>query len=134
MLWDSNARYISNYNLVGNSFKIGDTILLQDFNIGTTSEINFSGQYTVDSIGASSSYIYLNVNNNTTLINYGASSSNIVSGGFPLPFNATSSYSYLLSNRPYLDLNKGVKYRITRISDLDSSSVEERYLVEKLNY
>lgn len=125
---------VGNYNLINNSFKVGDTILLQDFNIGTTSEINFSGQYTIDSIGATNSYIYLNVNNNPTLINYGASSSNIVSGGFPLPFNATSSYSYLLSNKPYLDLNKGVKYRITRISDLDSSSIEERYLVEKLNY
>ena len=122
-----------NYNLVNNSFKVGDTLVLNDFNIGTISEIDFSGQYTIDSIGASSSYIYLNVNNNSTLINYGASSSNITSGGFPLPFNATSSYNYLLSNKPYLDLNKGVKFRITRISDLDSTSIEERYLIEKLN-
>jgi hypothetical protein len=116
-------------NLVRNSFTVGDTFVIENFNIGTSSQINFSGQYTIDSIGSTNSYIYFDVNNNLELINYGSSSSNITNGGLPLPFNATSSY--LLSNYPYLRLNKGLKYRITRIQSSDSSGVDERYLVER---
>ena len=44
-------------------------------------------------------------------------------------FNSDSGY--LLSNIPYFELNKGVKYKITRISESDSDSIEERYLIEK---
>jgi hypothetical protein len=58
------------------------------------------------------------------LINYGASSS------LPLQFNATAS-NYLLSNIPYLSLNRGIKYKITRIAESDSSGVDERYLIER---
>jgi hypothetical protein len=123
---------VGNYNLVNNSFKIGDSLLLEDFTIGTISQIDFSGQYKINSIGLTNSYIYLDVNNNKTLMNYGSSASNIVQGGLPLPFNSTT-YTYLLSNKPYLDLNKGYKYRITRISDSDESSIDERYLIEKLD-
>ena len=103
---------VGNYNLVNNSFKIGDSLLLEDFTIGTISQIDFSGQYKINSIGLTNSYIYLDVNNNKTLMNYGSSASNIVQGGLPLPFNSTT-YTYLLSNKPYLDLNKGYKYRMS---------------------
>jgi hypothetical protein len=120
----------SNSYLVNNSFNKGDTFVLENFNIGTSSQIDFSGQYTVDNIGFSNSYIYLNVNNNIELINYGSSSSNITNGGLPLPFNSTQS-TYLLSNYPYLRLNKGVRYKITRVSDSSDSGVDERYLIEK---
>jgi hypothetical protein len=116
-------------NLVRNSFNIGDTFVLDNFNIGTSSQINFSGQYTIDSIGATNSYIYFNVNNNVELINYGLSSSNITSGGLPLPFNSTASY--LLSNYPYLRLNRGYKFKITRINESENSGVDERYYIEK---
>ncbi len=120
----------ANATLVRNSFNIGDTFVLDNFNIGTSSQINFSGQYTIDSVGITNSYIYLDVNNNVELINYGTTSSNITSGGLPLPFNSSSTY--LLSNYPYLRLNKGVKYRITRTNASETSGVDERYLVEKI--
>ena len=112
-----------NGSLVYNSFKKGDTFNIKDFTIGTISQTDFSGQYKIDSVGLTNSYIYLNVNNNSTLLNYGASSS------LPLKFN--EDVSYLLSNVPYLKLNKGIKYKITRISESDGTSIDERYLIER---
>jgi hypothetical protein len=109
--------------LIQNSFKSGDTFKVIDFTVGTTSQIDFSGQYKVDSVGLTNSYVYFNVNNNPTLINYG------VSYSLPYTFNATASYE--LSNVPYLKLNKGIKYKITRIAESMSTGVEERYLIEK---
>ena len=121
-------------NLVYNSFKIGDTLQLKDFSIGTSSQLDFSGQYKIDTVGVTNSYLYLDVNSNQSLINYGASSSNITSGGLPLPFNSTaSSSSYLLSNKPYLNLNKGIKWRITRVDEADNTGLTERYLIEKMD-
>ena len=109
--------------LIQNSFKSGDTFKISDFTVGTTSQIDFSGQYKVDSVGLTNSYVYFNVNNNSTLINYGASYS------LPYTFNATASYE--LSNVPYLKLNKGIKYKITRIAESMSTGIEERYIIEK---
>lgn len=114
----------TNPSLVRNSFNRGDTFILENFNIGTSSQINFSGQYTIDSVGTTNSYIYFDVNNNVELMNYGASSS-----GLPLSFNSTASY--LLSNYPYLRLNKGYKFKITRINGSEDSGVDERYLIER---
>ena len=113
----------SNSNLVYNSFKSGDTLQIKDFVVGTSSLIDFSGQYTIDSVGLTNSYIYMDIGSNIEIVNYGASSS------LPLVFNSDSGY--LLSNIPYFELNKGVKYKITRISESDSDSIEERYLIEK---
>ena len=111
----------ANGGLVYNSFSKGDTLQLKDFTIGTSSQIDFSGQYTVSSVGLTNSYVYLDVNSNSTLINYGASAS------LPLVFNNNSSY--LLSNMPHFKLNKGVKYKITRVSDTDTA-ISDRYLIE----
>ncbi len=111
----------ANSNLVYNAFKIGDTFKLADFSIGTASTIDFSGQYTITSVGTTNSYIYLDVSQNSTLISYGASSS------LPLIFN--SNTNYLLNNIPYLGLNNGYKYSITRIDPTDSSSFSDRYLI-----
>ena len=113
----------ANYNLIFNSINTGDTLNLNNFSIGTSSTIDFSGQYTVNSVGATNSYIYLDVSTNPTLVAYGASSS------LPLIFN--NNANYLLNNNPYFDLNKGFKYRITRIDQTDSSAIEDRYLIEK---
>ena len=123
-----------NSSLVYNSFKIGDTIQLKDFTIGTFSQLDFSGQYKIDSVGSTNSYIYLDVTNNQSLINYGSSASNINSGGLPLSFNLTASNStYLLSNKPYLDINKGYRIKITRISQEENVELRERYLIEKMD-
>lgn len=112
----------SNGVLVNNSFKSGDTLLINDFNVGTISNTNFSGQYKIDSVGSTNSYVYFDVSNNDSLISYGASSS------LPLTFNSSSQS--LLSNIPYLDINKGVRVRITRVNESATSPIEERYLVE----
>lgn len=109
--------------LVSNSFKSGDTYQMKDFTIGTLSQIDFSGQYFIDSVGATNSVVYLNVNSNPTLIGYGVSSS------LPVTFN--SNTNYLLSNKPYLKLNKGVKIKITRIGQSIEETIEERYLIER---
>ena len=113
----------SNYNLVSNSFNIGDVLTLNNFNIGTSSLINFSGQYIINSVGSTNSYIYLDISNNINLVSYGASNS------LPLLFNDPSTY--LLSNNPYLGLNKGFKYSITRVDETNSSTIEDRYLISK---
>lgn len=111
----------ANSNLVYNSFKAGDTFKLLDFSIGTSSTIDFSGQYTVKSVGVTNSYIYLDTTTNVTLTSYGASSS------LPLIFNNSSNY--LLNNIPYLALNNGYKFTITRIDPTTSSSFNDRYLI-----
>ena len=114
----------SNVSLVKNALKKGDTLYMSDFTVGTISLTDLSGQYVIDSVGSTNSYIYLNVNSNDTIINYGASQS------LPLTFN--SSNNYLLSNIPYLKFNKGFKYRVTRISSSNFSEVSQRYFVEKI--
>ena len=117
---------MANGSLVYNSFDIGDILSIKDFTIGTSSQVDFSGQYTIDSVGSTNSYVYFNVNSNPILVNYGAS------GSLPIQFNnsATSS-TYLLSNIPYFKLNKGVKYKITRIAESEGSGIDERYLIER---
>ena len=111
----------ANSNLVYNSFKAGDTFKLSDFSIGTSSTIDFSGQYTVKSVGVTNSYIYLDTTSNSILTSYGASSS------LPLVFNNSSNY--LLNNIPYLALNNGYKFTITRIDPTNQSSFNDRYLI-----
>jgi hypothetical protein len=114
----------SNVSIVKNALKKGDTLVMSDFTVGTASVTDLSGQYKIDSVGATNSYIYLDVNSNDTIINYGASQS--------LPFTFNTTDNYLLSNIPYFKLNKGIKYRITRISSSNFSEVSQRYFVEKI--
>lgn len=116
--------------LVNNSFKVGDTLQLNNFTIGTMSQLNFSGQYTINSISSTNPIIYLDVSNNQTMVNYGASSSNPFGGSLPLVFNATAS-TYLLSNIPYFSLNKGTTLVITRILETDESDITNRYTIER---
>lgn len=113
----------ANGNLVYNSIDAGDTLTLNNFNIGTSSVIDFSGQYSINSVGTTNSYIYLDISSNANLVSYGSSYS------LPLVFNNNSGY--LLSNNPYLDLNKGFKFKITRIDQTNSSTIEDRYLIER---
>ena len=108
--------------IINNSIKAGDVFKLNNFFVGTSSVFDFSGQYKVDSVGGStSSYIYLNADSNPDLVAYGASAS------LPLYIHGTSST--LLSNNPYLSLNKGKKIKITRINPSDVS-ISEKYQIE----
>lgn len=113
----------ANGGLVSNTIKKGDTLLLTDFVIGTVSTLDFSDQYKVDSVGLTNSYVYLDVSTNKSIVNYGASQS--------LPLILNNSNSYLLSDYPYFRLNKGAKYRITRVLSSNFTSISERYFVEK---
>ena len=106
-------------NIVYNSFQAGDVLKLGGFNVGTSSQYDFSGQYTIDSVGLTNSYLYLDVNINANLINYG------LNNNLPYIFNSN------LSNIPYFDLNKGVKYKITRVGDGYGTALTDRYLIEK---
>ena len=108
-----------NTTIINNSIKQGDTFVLNNFYVGTSSIFDFSGQYKVDSVGGStSSYIYLDATSNTDLVAYCTASS--------LPFYIHATSSTLLSNTPYFSLNKGKKIKVTRISDSDVS-LSEKY-------
>lgn len=108
-----------NTTIINNSIKKGDTFVLNNFYVGTSSIFDFSGQYVVDSVGgATSSFIYLDVISNPDLVAFGASAS--------LPLIIHSSTSTMLSNTPYLSLNKGKRIKIIRISDQDVS-LSEKY-------
>ena len=63
----------------------------------------------------------MDVSQNTTLVSYGASSS------LPLIFN--NNTNYLLNNIPYLGLNNGYKFTITRVDSTNTSSFNDRYLI-----
>jgi len=51
-----------------------------------------------------------------------------VSGQLPLTLHSASSS--LLSNLPYLDINKGLMIRITRINELDQIPISEKYQID----
>jgi len=112
-------------SLVYNAINKGDEIILDDFIIGTSSRLNFSGQYKVNSVGSTNSLVSLDVNNNDSLINFGNQS------GITLPYTFNDPNKYLISSVPFFKLNKGVKYRITRISPSDTTQLVDRYFVEK---
>jgi hypothetical protein len=111
--------------IVFNSIKAGDSLVMNDFQVGTTSVFDFSGQYKVDSVGLTNSNLYLNIVSNPSLVSYGASAS--------LPYYIHSplgTYSTQLSNSPYFSLNKGVKYKITNVNSDGTSAIVDRYLIE----
>lgn len=109
--------------LILNSIKKGDVFSLKNFNVGTVSNLDFSGQYSVTNV-SNDGYINLNISSNLPLINYGASAS------LPLQFNATQS-DYLLASYPYLKLNKGVKFKVTRVSNSPVSEIKDRYFIDR---
>lgn len=111
-----------NTQLIYNSIKVGDTLTLNNFFVGTSSVYDFSGQYSVsDVVGSTSSYITIDASSNTSLKNFGSTSS--------LPMMLHSSTFSMLSNKPHFSLNKGKKVIVTRISNT-STVLSERYRVE----
>lgn len=118
----------AHYMMVNNSIKQGDSLVMSDFQVGTTSVFDFSGQYKVDSIGVTNSYLYLDITSNPELVAYGASAT--LPKYIHDPNGYYGTYSTELSNIPYFNLNKGVKYKITRVNSSETSSIEERYLIE----
>lgn len=112
-----------NSYIVNNSIKQGDTLMLNNLFVGTSSVYDFSGQYKVYSLmGATSSYITLDINNNEAFATF------VTSNASQLPMTMHSSTSSMLSNLPYFSLNKGKKISITRIGQ--STVLSERYKVD----
>lgn len=111
--------------LVSNSINVDDELVLENLFVGTTSIFNFSGQYPVESVNGAT--VSLDVSNNQDFVAY-------ASNNYPLNIH-TSTYS-ILSNAPYLKLNKGYIINITRISELDEIPLGEKYFVDvrDINY
>jgi len=109
-----------NQSIINNSIKVGDTFRLNNFFVGTSSVFDFSGQYSVNSISGTSSYIYLNADSNPDLVGYFSS--------LTLPFYIHGTSSTLLSNNPYFSLNKGKKIKLTRVKT--SGSLSEKYQID----
>lgn len=106
--------------LLGNMVKKGETFLVENLVVGTSSVTDMSGQYTVDSVSGTS--IVLDLSSNPTVVTY----VNSATTGASIVLNTR------LSNLPRLSLNRGSKYRITRVSASGTDSFQSRYLVQKL--
>jgi len=111
----------SNDLLVSNSVKVGDSVVLNNLFIGTVSTFDFSGQYKVDSVVGAT--VSLNIGNNANFVAYASNS-------YPLVIHQPSTSTSILSNSPYLSLNKGYFIRITRISPDDNVLIPEKYFVD----
>jgi hypothetical protein len=108
--------------LVQNSIKVGDELVLENLFVGTTSVFNFSGQYPVDSVVGAT--VSLDVSKNIDFVAY-------ASNNYPLPIHTPPTT--ILSNAPYLGLNKGYVITVTRISDEDEIPLGEKYFVDVRN-
>lgn len=108
--------------IFNNSIKKGDTYLIKDFIIGTSSTIDFSGQYTVSSVETTSLYVNFDMSSNSKVRTF--ANTNITNG-------VSVNLNPFLVSKPYVDLNKGVNYRITRINAGATSSISERYLIQR---
>jgi len=111
----------SNDLVVTNSVKVGDSLVLNNLFVGTVSTFDFSGQYKVDSVVGAT--VSLNVGNNANFVAY-------TSNSYPLVIHQPSTSTSILSNSPYLSLNKGYFIRITRISPDDNVSIPQKYFVD----
>lgn len=113
----------ANEFIVSNSINEGDHLVLNNFFVGTSSVFDFSGQYLVSSVGTGSQ-ITLDTSINEVLVDYGT-------GQLPLTIHGTSSS--ILSNMPYLSINKGQWIKITRTSELDQVLISDKYLIDIRN-
>lgn len=111
--------------IVNNSIKPGDCLVVNNLFIGTNSVFDFSGQYFVSTVGATNSKVVLDISTNTDFVNFVSPS---------LPYYLHTSSSSNLSNLPYFSLNKGKTVKITRISELETLPIEEKYHIEVRDY
>lgn len=107
--------------LVQNSIKVGDELVIENLFVGTTSVFNFSGQYPVDSVVGAT--VSLDVSKNIDFVAYASN----------IPLNIHTPPTTILSNAPYLGLNKGYVITVTRISDEDEIPLGEKYFVDVRN-
>ena len=106
--------------ILSNTVKKGETFILNSLLVGTSSTVDLSGQYQVDSV--SSTNIIFDLSTNPVATNY--VSQNVSTTALVL--------NTLLVNKPYISINRGYKFRITRITEGQNDTFNNRYLVEKL--
>jgi hypothetical protein len=111
--------------IIKNSIKPGDCFRLNNLFVGTSSVYDFSGQYFIDSVGATNSQIIVDMSTNSEFVNF---------IGDEIPYVLHTSTSTLLSNQPYFSLNKGQSIKITRVSSLELVAVNEKYHIEVRDY
>ena len=114
-----------NSYIVNNSVKPGDCVVINNLFIGTSSVFDFSGQYFVSTVGATNSKVVFDISTNVDFLNFVSPS---------LPYYLHTANSSNLSNLPYFGLNKGKSIKITRISELDTVPIEEKYQIEVRDY
>lgn len=112
-------------------FNAGETIVLENFildayalaypvpTVNDIVPIDFSGQYTVDSVDYFNKKIRIEFTGNTTFQDIADTEG-----------SGTSIVDRMISNGK-LKLNRGIKFTITRIDQSDASTLVERYLIEK---
>lgn len=108
-------------NIIKNSLSKGDTLVLNNFFVGTQSVSDFSGQYKITEVNGKK--ITLDVSNNVGLVNFSTPSTLL-----PITIYDSVNSIYNLSNKPYFSLNKGKKIIVTKVSE--SQTLSERYRVE----
>jgi hypothetical protein len=115
----------ANPYIVKNSIKAGDCLVLNNLFVGTSSVSDFSGQYIVDSVGATNSQIVIDMSTNPEFVSF---------VGDDIPYTIHTQNSTLLSNLPYFSLNKGKTIKITRVDSLDLIPIDQKYHIEVRDY
>jgi len=106
--------------ILANTVSKGEVFYINNLLVGTSSSVDLSGQYVVDSV--SSNNIIFDVSSNPIAVNY--VTQNVSTTSLVL--------NNLLTNKPFITINKGYKFRITRITSDVDASFTNRYLIEKI--
>lgn len=114
-------KLVGDVNIISNSIKEGDTFMLNNLHIGTSSVVDYSGQYEIDTVVGNE--LKFNISKNVDLGN--------LYNTTPTLHSNTLTY---LSNLPTIELNKGYKIKITKINDKLNNLTKSDFiiLVEKL--
>lgn len=105
-----------------NGLVSGDTYQLENFLVGATNSVDYSGQYELFSVATASNTIQLDFSNNQELVDFADTQI--------LPYQIHGGSQSTLNSLPYLSINKGYKITITRVSNNDGGDISKRYLVE----
>lgn len=105
--------------------QVGDSVYLNNFFLGTTNSIDYSGQYLIDSVGTASNTITLDITSNQDLDSF-ADSQTLP---FPVDLHISGGTSSLQS-QPFINLNKGYKWTLTRVDESSTSDFDSRYIIE----
>lgn len=129
----------SHPKLINNIIKKGDVIVINDFLVtndvnNNSTVVDFSGQYVVNYVDQLNSYIQLDVTTNELFNSY-TNNSNTNNQYYYIhkPDTDPTQYVTYLLNKPYITLNRGIKIKITRINEEDTSPINLRYLIEYSN-